>query len=89
MINGERVKELRIQKGFSQEELARRIGLHQTAIGFIERNEKGTSLPAFARLCDALGASADELLCTQKSQALVQARQEAQRLQQALERIYA
>ena len=37
---GERVREMRKEKGISQEELADKAGLHRTYIGMIERAEK-------------------------------------------------
>ena len=41
---GNRVRELRLQKGFSQEELAHLANVHRTYIGMIERAEKNITL---------------------------------------------
>ncbi|AQQ72100.1 anaerobic benzoate catabolism transcriptional regulator [Limihaloglobus sulfuriphilus] len=41
---GKNVRELRLSKGWSQEELARRCDLHRTYIGSIERHERNVSL---------------------------------------------
>lgn len=51
MSIGENVKRLREARGWSQEELARKIGITQAAVGKIERNEIARSkhLPALAR----------------------------------------
>ena len=38
MTVGERIKELRIEKGLSQNELAKNIGVSQKAIDYWERN---------------------------------------------------
>lgn len=38
MTVGERIKELRIEKGLSQSELAKNIGVSQKAIDYWERN---------------------------------------------------
>lgn len=41
---GLRVKELRIQRGWTQENLADETGFHRTYIGMIERGERNLSL---------------------------------------------
>lgn len=41
---GKRVCELRKNKGYSQEQLAFKAGLHRTYIGMIERAEKNITL---------------------------------------------
>jgi transcriptional regulator with XRE-family HTH domain len=51
---GKRVKALRKGKGWSQEELAKRAGLHRTYIGSIERSERNISLINIERIANAL-----------------------------------
>lgn len=51
---GERVRELRKIKGFSQEELADKANLHRTYIGMIERAEKNITLINIQKIADAL-----------------------------------
>ena len=43
-IFGERVRQLRLMKGLTQEELGLQCGLHRTYIGQIERAEKNITL---------------------------------------------
>lgn len=53
---GQQVRRLRQAKGFSQEELAERCGLHRTYVGAVERGERNLSLQSMARLAKALDA---------------------------------
>lgn len=47
---GKRVRELRKQKGWSQEQLADEAGLHRTYVGSIERGEQNVSLDNIEKL---------------------------------------
>lgn len=58
---GGRVRELRKQKGLSQEALALACDLDRTYIGGVERGERNISLINIHRIADALGVSAREL----------------------------
>ncbi len=49
------LKEARLQKGISQEELADLAGLHRTYISQIERGLKSPSLRSLGQIADALG----------------------------------
>lgn len=51
---GNRVRELRNLKSFSQEELAYRANLHRTYIGMIERAEKNVTLINIQKIAKAL-----------------------------------
>lgn len=51
---GRRVRELRKQKGFSQEVLADKAGLHRTYIGSIERGEQNVSIDNIDKIAKAL-----------------------------------
>lgn len=51
---GNKVRELRMARGISQEELAFRAGMHRTYIGMIERAERNITLGNIQRLADAL-----------------------------------
>lgn len=51
---GERVRQLRLAKGWSQEELAARSRLHPTYIGGIERGERNVGLDNILKLAGAL-----------------------------------
>lgn len=59
---GEQVQAIRIQNGFSQEELAERCHLHRTAIGRIERGETNITLTNIYKLAQGLGVSPIALL---------------------------
>ena len=59
---GSKVKTLRLEKGWSQEELARRADLHRTYIGSIERYERNVSLLNVERIAKALNVNIKDLL---------------------------
>lgn len=58
---GRRVRELRKERGFSQEELAHRASLHYTYVGGIERGERNPALVNIGKIAAALGISVAEL----------------------------
>jgi transcriptional regulator with XRE-family HTH domain len=63
LINfGERVREIRKEKGLSQEELAHKADLHRTYIGMIERAEKNITLLNIEKIANALEVNIKELL---------------------------
>jgi len=59
---GERLKEIRTQKGLSQEKLAFKSRLHRTYISDIERGFRNVSLINIEKISKALGVSSSELL---------------------------
>ena len=59
---GQRVKSLRLEKGWTQEQLARRADLHRTYIGSIERYERNVSLLNIERIAKAFGVKARDLI---------------------------
>jgi len=58
---GKRVRELRLARGLSQEEMAFKIGVHRTYLGGIERGERNPSLKNIAAIAMALDISLREL----------------------------
>jgi transcriptional regulator with XRE-family HTH domain len=58
---GEKVREIRKEKGLSQEELAYRANLHRTYIGMIERAEKNITLLNIEKIANALEISVNDL----------------------------
>jgi transcriptional regulator with XRE-family HTH domain len=54
---GQKIREERIKQHLSQEELARRAGVHRTYIGMIERAEKNITLENIEKI--AIGLSLD------------------------------
>ena len=58
---GQRVRELRLAKGLSQEELAFRAGVHRTYLGSIERGQRNPALKNIAAIAEALEVTLPEL----------------------------
>ncbi|MBA7493503.1 hypothetical protein ES702_04062 [subsurface metagenome] len=63
---GDKVREERLKKGLSQEELAAKAGVHRTYIGMIERAEKNITLKNIEKIANALGISLDKLMNLEK-----------------------
>ena len=51
---GQRIRNYRMQKGLSQEELAEKCGLHSTYIGQIERGEKNATIESISKIAGGL-----------------------------------
>lgn len=58
---GKRVREIRKEKGLSQEELSFKADLHRTYIGMIERAEKNITLVNIEKIANALEVNIEEL----------------------------
>jgi transcriptional regulator with XRE-family HTH domain len=58
---GERVRDLRKERGLSQEQLAFKADLHRTYIGMIERAEKNITLINIEKIANALEVTIDQL----------------------------
>jgi transcriptional regulator with XRE-family HTH domain len=58
---GNKIRELRKQKGISQEELSYLADLHRTYIGMIERAEKNLTLTNIEKIAKALNVEIKEL----------------------------
>lgn len=58
---GNKIREERLKKGYSQEELASKVGLHRTYIGMIERAEKNITLENIEKISKALEVSLSSL----------------------------
>jgi transcriptional regulator with XRE-family HTH domain len=59
---GQRVREVRGQRGLSQEDLARKTDVHSTAIGRMERGAREPRLTTILRLARGLDVKPGELL---------------------------
>lgn len=62
MALGKRIREARIQKGYTQQDLADRAEIGTVYLSEIERGVKMPSLKIFVRIIDALEVSADYVL---------------------------
>ena len=58
---GQRIRNYRLQKKLSQEELAERCGLHPTYIGQVERGEKNATIESISKISAGLGISLNTL----------------------------
>lgn len=59
---GQRVRELRTEQGWSQEQFAHQCGLDRTYIGGIERGERNLALRNIERIALALGIAIGDLM---------------------------
>jgi len=59
---GKKVRQERINKGYSQEAFADKVGVHRTYIGMIERAEKNITLLNIKKIADGLDISMSELM---------------------------
>lgn len=59
---GLRIKQLRLEKGISQEKLSFSTGFHRTYIGMIERGERNISLSNMAVFAKVFDMTVSELL---------------------------
>jgi ribosome-binding protein aMBF1 (putative translation factor) len=59
---GERVREIRLSKNLSQEQLAHLADVHRTYIGMVERAEKNITLVNIEKIANALNVNIIHLL---------------------------
>ena len=60
---GTRIKQARLKKGITQEQLAEAVGVGVTHISHLETGSGTVSLKVFIAIANYLDCSADELLC--------------------------
>ena len=58
---GKRIRQLRLKKGWTQEQLAERTNRHWTYIGGIERGERNVTLQVIADIARALSVEIQAL----------------------------
>lgn len=58
---GKSIRALRESRGYSQEELAERAGLHRNYVGGIERGERNVGLENIGKLAKALAVRTRDL----------------------------
>ena len=66
---GQRIKAKRIEKGFTQEQLSEMVGIGPSHMSHIESGSTVPSFEVFISIINALGCSADELLCRETAAA--------------------
>jgi transcriptional regulator with XRE-family HTH domain len=59
---GQRIRELRLKKGFSQEAFADHCGLHRTYMGAIERGEHNLTIQTVLTIAHGLSIPVSRLL---------------------------
>lgn len=62
MGTGQRVKQARLDRGLTQDELAESSGVSQAAISHLERSNGDPKIGTMRALADALGVTLDELV---------------------------
>jgi transcriptional regulator with XRE-family HTH domain len=60
-VFGKVVRSLREQRGYSQEELAERAGIHRNYVGGVERGERNVALENIVKLAGALSVRTRDL----------------------------
>ena len=61
LLFGRALRALREERGYSQEELAERAGLHRNYVGGIERGERNVGLENIGKLAKALSVRTRDL----------------------------
>ena len=64
---GDRVRELRLARSWSQEDLAEHAGLHRTYVVGVERGQRNASLDVIHALAEALEVSTGSLFMPSES----------------------
>jgi transcriptional regulator with XRE-family HTH domain len=59
---GQRVRELRLKRGYSQEAFADLCGVHRTFMGTIERGESNISFSNLVKISSALGITLSQMV---------------------------
>jgi transcriptional regulator with XRE-family HTH domain len=59
---GFRIRTYRMEKGWTQEDLAHESGLHRAQVGAIERGERNLTLRTMKTLADTLGVRVADLV---------------------------
>lgn len=61
-VVGRNLRRYRLERGYSQEDFADRMGVHRTYMGSVERGERNLSLRSLERFADFLDVDPVELL---------------------------
>jgi transcriptional regulator with XRE-family HTH domain len=74
---GQRIRELRTERGYSQEAFADKCGVHRTFMGTIERGESNLSFQNIAKVAATLGVSLSTLFSDLEEKSRILASQSA------------
>ena len=69
---GSRLRAIRLKRGYTQEYVAEHAGISAQHCSGIERGNAKVSLPALVRMCNALGATPNDVLLDSVTQATPQ-----------------
>ncbi len=58
---GQKIKDIRLKLGWTQEELAFKVGVDRSYMGFVERGEKNPTLSTMMKIARALKISVKDL----------------------------
>lgn len=61
---GENIKNVRLSRGKTQQDLAEDVGISQAMVNGIERGVKRPSVPVLAAIAESLNVSVDSLIAT-------------------------
>lgn len=64
---GDRIHELRVNSGLSQEKLALRANITTTYLGLLERNQKNPTVKVIEQLCNQLNISLEEFFSSSQA----------------------
>jgi Predicted transcriptional regulators len=76
-----RIRQLRQEKGWRQEDLAEQLNTKRQTVGNYETGERGIDMETICRICDIFGCTADYLLGRSSSPAPVISDEDAALLQ--------
>lgn len=65
---GDKIRELRLQRGWTQQEVAERVGLKKSMISMLERNERKPSFEVLEAFADVFNVDLDMLANDRRSQ---------------------
>lgn len=57
--SGKRIRQLRIQNGYTQEKLARELGIDRSLLSYVEAGKRGCSVDLLVRLSDFFDVTLD------------------------------
>ena len=88
--SGERIRQLRIKSGYTQEKIAGMLNIDQSYYGRIETGKRGCPVDLFVQLSDLFGVSLDFLILGNSDEAnMMQMKSDIDKLVERLEQFKA